>query len=370
MAQLKVVFLIMLSFLISGCWDVEEIDRRDLVLAMGLDAVSDSLIRTTLQIPLTEYTLPPAAGSESKAKKFYTLTAEGHTIIGAAAKEQANSHRTIMTGQLKFVLFQETLAREGVKKHLDYLARMPKIPRSADIYISREPAAQLLEQVPIQETLPGLVLPAQLESPLKRDQTYPMHLWHFLQRLDDPGVDPYAPVLSYDLKNQTLQIIGLAVFRHDRLVGFLDPEQTRMFGMVTGNLKGGYLELPVTEREFIAFRSVNARVKIIPRNTQPLRFKVKLTVSASLIEFPGVPRDLEEPNFKKIEAQCEAYLKRSSLQTIKLLQSWEADILDFGLEYRNHYQPEFNPRTWRQEFKDAKVDVAVDFKISRMGLYH
>jgi spore germination protein KC len=367
----KILILFFFMGCLSGCWDVEEVDHRDFVKAIGLDAVSNSVIRVTSQIVLPDYILPPAAGVGSKSKKFYSIFAESHTVLEAIAKQQTKSSRSLHIGRVRSILLHEVIARQGIKKYLDYLSRTPKLPTDAIIFICREPAGELLKRVPAQETIPGLAFNQQMDSIEKQDRTYPMPIWRFLQRLDEPGEDPYAPVLAYSKKEQVFTIENLAVFRHECLAGFLNPAQTRNFGMITGKIKEGYLEVPLNMNEFAAFRSVIAHSRItVKGSAQAPSFLVKISASGSLNELVGVSRILDIKSLQKIERRTEEYIQTMSRRTISLLQSWEADILDFGLEYRLRYPRQFKPQTWRKIFRRAKVEVRVDFKIVNTGLYH
>ena len=366
----KIFLIILLAIPFAGCWDVGEIDQKDMILAIGLDAVSDTFIRSTIQIPLTESTLPPAAGhGASQEKKFYTIGTVARTILGAASVQQSNTPRTLITGHIKSVLINENLARRGIKRYLDNLASTPKTPRSANIFICRQPAGEILKYIPAQSIVPGIGFSQQMESPLKRDLTYPIQLWNFFQRLDEPGMDPYAPVISFQKENETFEITGLAVFRHDRLVGFLDPEQTRVFGIMTGKINGGYLEAPMGSNQFVTYRMVTAKSRITLQDQKPFHIKVKIKVSGTLSEIAG-RREISDPEYRQIKEQTRRYIEKQCRKTIRLIQSWEADILDFGLECRNQLPERFDPRTWHRRFKEAKVKVVVDFGIVRSGLYH
>jgi spore germination protein KC len=366
----KLLLIILLAIPLTGCWDVGEIDKKDLILAIGFDAVSNTLIRSTIQMPLTGQTLPPAAGhGPSKEKKFYTISSVAHTVLGAAPKQQANTPRTLITGHIKSVLVHEVLARRGIQRYIDLVTSTPKTPRSADIFICREPAEQILKSIPVQEIVPGIGFSQQMEATLKRDRSFPIPLWKFIERLDEPGMDPYAPVISYRQEDRTFEITGLAVFRHDRLVGFLDSEQTRMFGMITGKIENGYLEVPMDSNQFVSYRTVTAKTKIVPQSKKPPQIKVKISVNGSLTEYTG-KRMISDPRYRQIKETTRLYIKNKCRETIALIQSWEADILDFGLEYRYRYPEEFDPKTWRRRFKEAKVDVEVDFRVVRSGLYH
>jgi hypothetical protein len=129
------------------------------------------------------------------------------------------------------------------------------------------------------------------------------------------------------------------------------------------------LEVPMDSNQFVSYRTVTAKTKIVPQSKKPPQIKVKISVNGSLTEYTG-KRMISDPRYRQIKETTRLYIKNKCRETIALIQSWEADILDFGLEYRYRYPEEFDPKTWRRRFKEAKVDVEVDFRVVRSGLYH
>lgn len=369
MRYLRLFGLLLFSLGAAGCWDVIEVDRRGFVASIGLDAVTGPGVRVVAQFALTQHLLPSTTGLEPQRKRFFTLDAVSRTVLGGLSSLQTETPHAIDIGQVRSIIIQDDLARKGVKRYMDYILRSPKLPPRAALFVSRDPTQQLLRRIPVQFVLPGFALGAQIQESPKQDQAHPMPLWAFAQRLDEEDQDPFAPVVFFDERNEALVASGLAAFRHDRLAGLLDGEQTRMFGLLTGRLKNGYLEIPIGSDRSVAYRVVEANSVIRALNPDLTRFSVDIRITGNLGEYPDMPWGMKIRDLALIEQRTAKHLRDRSQELIHLLQSWESDILGFGQAARISHPHQFRPKEWRSQYSKAKVDVRVHFRVIRLGLY-
>lgn len=54
----KALLIWLLPLFLMGCWSVEEINDRIIVLAAGVDQVANGRLRLSLQVPVVEEILP------------------------------------------------------------------------------------------------------------------------------------------------------------------------------------------------------------------------------------------------------------------------------------------------------------------------
>lgn len=370
MNRAKLGFILVMALVASGCWDVQEVDRRDFAVALGIDATSGASVRVSAQIAGPGGVLPPSSQAKAGDPKFFTVSSTARSIVQAIANLQAMTFRTIYLGQLKSVVFGETLARRGLERYLDFLTRTPNVPRSVNIYVAREPVGELLKRAPAEGLIPGLGLREQVQCIMKRDQAKPIELWRFLSTLDEPGEDPFAPMLRYDEANRAMVLSSEAVFRHDQLVGFLNPDQTRALAILQSHRGGGVLEVPGAGNATITLRSITGKSRVIPVGPNLNRFVVKVKANGLLNEDSMARSGLSSRSIKHLEALVAHRLQQLCHTTIAKLQEWEADPLGFGLEAQAHSPRQFDREKWRGVYSRAKVDVSVDFRIIRTGLYY
>lgn len=95
-----VIPIILMMLLISGCWDVTDIDRRDIVIALGLDAVPDNKVIASAQIPLVE-TSPISFGAQMPEKPFHTITSQANNAFNATLKLETKAVKRLFWGSLR-----------------------------------------------------------------------------------------------------------------------------------------------------------------------------------------------------------------------------------------------------------------------------
>jgi spore germination protein KC len=129
--KLRLIIVILMPLLLSGCWDFEEVDRRSFATTIGIDAAPQGQVMVTVQIPLPQKMLPPGTKSESEGKLFSTVSLTGATVSDALNNMQTKSYRDLVVQQNKSIIIGKEAARGGVEPLLEFLARNPKAPPQA-----------------------------------------------------------------------------------------------------------------------------------------------------------------------------------------------------------------------------------------------
>ncbi len=111
MHKIKWMLLGLLPLLLTGCWDGRDPEDRAYVITMGIDQTAEGL----------SFTLLPAK-TTSQTPQAYQVTAE--TLAGAVAQTDSHSSREVYLGQLKTVVFGQSLladatALDGVLAELE-----------------------------------------------------------------------------------------------------------------------------------------------------------------------------------------------------------------------------------------------------------
>ncbi len=366
-------FMILPVFLLSGCWDVEGLENRELYTAIAIDGAEDAALedrlRVTVQIPLIKNILPPAAGAgESQGPKFYTISVNAKSVGEALNMINDQVSGVLDNGHVKLVLLQEDYARGGVAQELDFVTRIPQLPKHANLLITRQTGEYILNQTSPKDLLPSLDIYQQLQ--LKNSgRSLAVAAWEFVKKLDEPGQDPYIPVLEYNEDNKTFELNGLAAFRHDKLAGILDTNQTRVISMLDHRRNDSGLEIPLPGGREAVFRVVKASSRIIPQNRQGSNFLITLKVHASISEFNFARPKLTKKEMERLQEQAARFVKEECQQVLSSIQALHADVLLLGLSCHAKYGKDFSYVDWREKYGRADIDLEVDFTIDRGEAY-
>ncbi|MBA2133895.1 Ger(x)C family spore germination protein [Capillibacterium thermochitinicola] len=365
----KALLFCLFPLILMGCWNAEDINDRVLVLAAGLDQGENGRLRLSVQVPIVEELLPIFGSPQVNKGSFAVLTAEGESIIGAVPTLQSKTQRTLFFGHMKTVLIAEELAAAGLKSIIDALRRHPGVPPQAHVLLVKDEAAAMLSHALWHKGIPGISLVTFFHAQGKRDQAFDQPVWRLVRNISLPTQDAFLPILEYDTDEETFIIEGLGVLHDDRLVGELSGEEARMFGLLSGNTRSAYLNLPISEYGWVAMRQVRAKTKIGYKKTRtgPV-ITIDVKAHGCLIESTKMAVRLNREDRQRIDHAVSTHLEREMRKTLQKLQGLGADLLALGEMYRVHNASTWEPSAWERIYPEIPIEVKVEFTVDNYGI--
>lgn len=384
--------LILITTLVTGCWNRREIDTLGLVMASGIDEAEDGGIKLTVHVAK-----PFAIGggeSDTKGsleKPFWVVTSTGKTVFEAVRNLASQSPRRLYWAHNRFLIIGEALARKGVTEILDLFARDAEPRLLAFIVVAKGATAWDLLQAEFElEKMPseggqGIIL--NVEQSLS--SIVEAKLTDFLLRLESEGIEavgiqadiiPLQPDYAIDGDLQRKEVKsrvrfgGTAVFKGGKLVGWLDERETRGANWVLGKVSSGILVVkqPGQEDKLVSLEILRGRGNVKAEiKDGKVSIKIRVEAEANLGEAQGTFDPVQSP---QTWAVLETYMKEAiqgeisaALEKIRELNS---DILGFGAAVFRK-----DPKYWRQiegrwyeVFPDLEITVEVNAKLRRTGL--
>lgn len=236
----RTTFLLLLTFLsltiLPGCWSTHELNDEFILLAESVDKEGDQIIITTLLIA-HEQSINGGQGSDSQSSSqtqspVFILTGQGKSIAEAVEDYHSKADRYIYGGHLEVFFFSEEIAKEGIMPYLDLYSRHHWGVDSAWLVITHGPARDMLTlQNPMMQ-----YITIDLEQRVKRKELYISNLGDFLSNYhSDSGMQVLtsstveAPKLPKGYEMEDLMVSNNALFRKDRLVDYLSPEEGKFY---------------------------------------------------------------------------------------------------------------------------------------------
>ncbi|WP_391209404.1 Ger(x)C family spore germination protein [Psychrobacillus sp. L4] len=380
-----IFILLILTLFLSGCWDKRELNELAITVAIGIDKIDDEYL-VTAQVAIPSELSSKGGGPGHSQITLYK--AKATTVYEAIRQLTKSSPRIMYLGHLQMLIIGETLAREGIGDSLDFLARNLEVRWDFYVAIAKDSTAEniLNVQTPL-ESIPAADMFFTL---LNSDKTYAntlsVTLLELLKDLDRTGKQPVLtgvhilgdPKSGSDKSNidsiepaAQIEFDGLAVFKKDKLVGWLEEKDTKSFNSVTNHINKSVstIACPNKGKANIEIQQFNSKMKGKLENGKPevdINILIKGNVGAIECELDLV----KEETFRTLEKIFEKETKDSIEKTIKKVQKEvDADIFGFGAAiYHN------DPKGWKkiennwdEEFPDVKVNVSVKLDIKLIG---
>ncbi len=387
------------SFIASGCWDRQELDRIAFVLTFGVDQDSpeDEYIEMTMLIgrPMAKEESGSTGSGESP---YYLVTNKEKAPSTAQAglmdftARQMNLHHNLA------VIFGRQTAENGLEPFIDRIIRCRECRPETYVFVYNDKAKEFLKEAkPRLEDLPSKALVGLMEDTEGPFFAHPIRVIDFIKDFLAEGKDPFAPLveikkdLRETVKNNEngedngsendeenteeeisdageILISGMAVFREDKLVGIIKEEEASgalwIMGKKTGRFITEHSEVgSITISNVSGDSSINA--DFVAKN----RLVIEISTKGNISDWPLLRKDLNRELLESVEKSMEEKIKEEIDKSLKVLQELKSDIFGFGQHISRHHPHDWSELKddWPEIYKDLEVEVTVSAKIERSG---
>ncbi len=379
------------TVILSGCWDSIELNDIAIVTGMAIDPGKDKKYRLTVG-----YVNPAQYSKQNPAQgaPVSSMTLEGNSIPEISAKMNVGVSRRLVFSHTRALYINEEVAKsDGVSHFLDSLERSPQFRNDFNILITKNHSASNYTRIndPV-EQVPALKVQKSIKSLLKSWGGDPrVRLTDFIDAIIAEGRSPIASTVVIDgdpEKGQNAEsnmevkaparivLDGLAVFKKDKLIGYLSLDDTRNY-LWTQKLETTMLSVPCEEDGDdknplyfdIVITNNKSEMRTDYKGNQP---QLKLNIySEASINSMQCQKDLSnKATYTELEKKSDKQIKKMITETIKKVQKdYGVDIFGFGEALnRQHYQKAKEVLGhWNEEFSRADVEVDVKIALRRSG---
>lgn len=355
--------LALLGLILCGCSDVKQINRITFVTALGVDK-SELGVKVHAVIAVAGRFAALSSGGTPTTNRSpnYILTEEAHNISEALFKMKRRNSRDIQFGHMKIILFSDELARSGLNPYLDLFTRRSEFQPIAWIALTRGSTRNVLETSPqIPESPSDLFVDVFSQAGSDTMEVLPMLLYQFYSLSEEPGKSPCAMFVENIKGGNRIDIADLGVFRRDKLVGNLTPQETMYLQLLQNNK----LQTTLLHSDG-ATMTINRYKSKITVNRE--RIVIRLSFDADLDENDG-PRMRNPEDVRKLERDLNAKLSTDIQTLVSKLQKLHSDPVGFGDMYRQQMPgKELDMDEWTDViFPEMPVTAEIDAKIVRRG---
>ncbi|ASA21594.1 Ger(x)C family spore germination protein [Paenibacillus donghaensis] len=254
--NIKVLFRLLLALtvpmLLSGCWERRELNELAFVLGMGLDK-TESGYRVSLQVVIPSSISSQTVGGTGGGVPVVVTAFNVPTIYEAQRSYNLVNSRQCYYGHIRILVIGEELARSGLSETLDVLKRSRE-PRN-DYYamVAKDSTAEdVLKVLTPLNKLPANKLFESLDQSYKiTAKTVAVSLNSFVDDLLYEGINPVLTGVelsgsaSEGEKKSNVEVStpkaiihfsNVAVFKKDRMVGWLNKNETIGYNYVTNKV--------------------------------------------------------------------------------------------------------------------------------------
>ena len=361
-------------FLLSGCYQNENIESYYYVTALGIDKGPNNNIILSVQIakPTSSNSSSSGSSAQSSGSTLYSVECTsvnfGLSIFNNYLSKKLNlSHCTA-------IIFSEEIAKEGINDYISTLIHNTEIRPNCNIIICNKTSKEALEKISnSEENISARLYKFIVNSVEYTSYSINPEIKEFFNNISDNG---YGIATYGKLSETTLQNDGIAVFKEDKYLTKLNVIDSICYSIIQNKLKNCILTI---QNPFIETKELDVQIKL-KNNTETsvnlingtpyiqLNISIETALANTYFDFDYTSSE----NIKILENATSKYLEEVLLNYLyKISHDLNTDICGFKNKLANNFLTleEFNKIDWQKIFEYSYFDVNVQNTLNYNGLF-
>ena len=373
---MKNKILIIFVLLFCGCYNYRELNTLAITSAVGIDKDGENY-KVTVQIVNTQK-IGSDTNSVGNQTKFLTFSSSGKTVQEAIRNIISESPRRLYTNHVELLIIGEDLAKEGIYNILDLFFRDPESRKQYAVIVSKESTAEdvlsiitPLETLNSKNILDSIRADSEYEginSLVTFEQLMDMYL-NQRTEISIPSIEIIGDIkkgeenenLEESSVNTKVSLSGMAVFKDDKLVGYLDKDESKTVTFIKNEIQNTLITHKCGDNKFFTVEIMDSKTDI---KSDKYNIDINVTSEGNINEIT-CNYDLKKINdIKKIEEETNKEITELLKKSIdNIISKYNSDIFGFyDLIYKS------DPKFYEKEIIElSKLKINVKAKVILQG---
>lgn len=381
------IMIFLLLNVLSGCWNRRELNELAITVAFAIDHANDQYIITTQVVNPAEVAAKQGGGQRTAVTIYQE---KGDTVFEAIRRLTSVTPRKLYFPHIRILVLSEEVAKKGIGDVIDFLSRDHELRSDFYVVIAKDAKAEdVLKVLTHLEDIPANKLFTSLETSEKAwAPSMAVTLDELtadivaegkeaqLTGLQIKGGIPKAEKSEHVQEIETdvdLKYTGMAVFKDDKLIGWLNEADSKTINYVQGNVKStiGVVSCP-EEKGKVAIEVIRTKADLKAKVENGLpKGTIEIKIEGNVGDVQCRKLDLSKTKtIDDLEKESERRSKEMFESTIaKVQEEFKVDVFGFG-EAIHRSNPDYWKKVkkeWNEKFADMAIEVKTDVKIRRVG---
>jgi Ger(x)C family germination protein len=359
--------------ILTGCWDRRPIGDLDVVKLIffdraegGADDIQGLFYRPAFQVNKTIY-----------ADILYE---KGRTFYEIRDKIQHHEGSRLVYGHVEIIMIGNDLAEQGISGIITQLDSDTLFNRKSSVVILESDFNDLLKFVSPEQLRTAMYLRDVVVQGNSISYNSKPSVTKVISTLLNKGRELSLPVTSLDHERGKLKIVGLGVFKDDKMVGMINADKTKIYLLLVDDVQEQPYHFSHIKTEKTALKEVD--FTIVKNDIQT---KINIIDDIPHIDLSGkftiniehfVLREGVLDNYNIFNEKEIKILKRSISEILEkeitdlignLQKEYNSDIIGLGEKVRISNIEYFNRHEWSEVFPLAEISVKTDIKFLKIG---
>ena len=351
--------------ILTGCWNYKEIDQLAIATGAAVDKNADGTVHITIEVV-------NVVGDAKVSYEPKYIEADGDTVFQAARKAITKQGKKVYWSHAKAIIICEEFAREDIAKYLDFVFRDAEVREDIWVLISIEKTAgEILQSKGMLKPIISFQIDDIMRSQNSISRFPLVELFEFIDRIYYKHVSPILPTVRIVEQNgeKTPAIGGTAIFKGNKLIGFLNEDDTKSMLWLRDEVKGGLATIKdvAGTKENVTLEIYNSKSKITPIMQEGvLKMKAEIDLDVSIGEIMGSTDFINGSGKQKLIKAAKEQIEKEINNVYTLVRDqYKADIFGFGRRIEMKMPDVWNQikNDWDKYFAEMEIDTNVNVKI-------
>lgn len=391
-----IILVVIFGFLFNGNYSVQSIDDLAYAIAIGIDVGETNEYKVTF-----EFIKPLPSGETGAGETSPTVinSVEANSLDTAINLMNTYVSKEINLSHCKIIVLSETLASNGISRILYSLINKVQIRPDVNLVVSKCLAKEFIEKA--QPNLENLVAKYFETLPISSEYTgytANIKLDTFFNQYSSITCEPSAMLGAINTSEQanldtnsgfstekttqsqagntplsntgSSEMMGLAVFKGDKLVGELNAKETMCHLLILDELESCNISIPNPEDskqsiDLYVYNKSKPKIKVKILNGSPL-ISVNMNLEAKILSFDDTAKYMEKEQLEAISNSANQYIQKIISEYLyKTSKEFYSDIDDFGKYATCLFKTsqDFEEYNWLENYRNAFFDIQVNTNV-------
>ena len=295
------------------------------------------------------------------------ITAKSKSIGETRDDRQLKSARIQSLGLTKVFIFSEANSVFGLKNILDILHNNPDVNDTALCVVCKGKAEDMLKY-PVTGYQSSVEFINNMVKNLQESNFFPMQytIMDLIVRDHAEGRNSLLPYL--EIKDNTIETTGLAIFKKDKMVGKADMDEAKIINMLKEKNVRGMLTLQNSSKKYINCYTTSKNTVKCSKVDGKYKFIINLNLKGNIQSNELYDNIKNDPQvMKKFEKDMTNHVKKMSNDLInKIKCNYKTDVLDLGRIAAAKYG-RGTGTDWDKVICNSDIEVNVKFTVDSDG---
>ncbi|MFC5649398.1 Ger(x)C family spore germination protein [Paenibacillus solisilvae] len=368
----------------TGCWNRKELNDLSIVVGFGIDKAKNQYKVSAQVVNPGAYDMKTGSANLAPVTLYSSY---GPTVSEAIRRMTTMTPRFNYFAHLRILIFSEELSREGIGKTLDYMSRNREFRNDFNIIVARGvKAEQLLNFMTPLERNPSNSMFKMLEVSTK--VWSPSVSTKLDQLVTSLSVEGSSAVLTgirlkgdieEGAKSSNVSAIkpsahyeygGLAIFRRDKLIGWMNEKESRGYSTITDQVDESIvtIDCPSGGKLSVSGIRVQSEIKASLAQRKP-EFDITIKGEGDIEDMECKLGLQKESQLKELQTRLEDEIAGFCQAALSKARRVKSDIFGFGNALHRSNPRYWNKvkKDWQNDWTESQVHIHVHYVIRRLG---